>query len=61
MEIGGVTAVGLPADMPLWVDVAVMERDWVILGGGDRSSKLKVDPAALFSALGADVVEGLAG
>jgi prolyl-tRNA editing enzyme YbaK/EbsC (Cys-tRNA(Pro) deacylase) len=60
MEIGGVTAVGLPPDMPLWVDAAVMERDWVILGGGDRSSKLKVDPQVLFPALGAEVVEGLA-
>jgi prolyl-tRNA editing enzyme YbaK/EbsC (Cys-tRNA(Pro) deacylase) len=61
MEIGGVTAVGLPPDMPLWVDAAVMQHDWVILGGGDRSSKLKVDPALVFPALGAEVVEGLAG
>src|SRR3954465_9971940 len=27
MEIGGVTVFGLPADMPVWVDARVMERE----------------------------------
>ena len=36
MAIGGVTAVGLPSQLPLWIDAAVMERERVVLGSGDR-------------------------
>jgi prolyl-tRNA editing enzyme YbaK/EbsC (Cys-tRNA(Pro) deacylase) len=60
MEIGGVTALGLPADLPLWVDGDVMRRDFVILGGGNRSSKLKVLPALLGTTPNVEIVEGLA-
>jgi prolyl-tRNA editing enzyme YbaK/EbsC (Cys-tRNA(Pro) deacylase) len=60
MEIGGVTAVGLPVSVPLWVDAAVMERERIILGGGNRSSKLVAAPAELLKVPGVEVVEGLA-
>ncbi|CAN5594082.1 YbaK/EbsC family protein [soil metagenome] len=60
MEIGGVTAVGLPAGMPLWIDSAVMGRERIILGGGNRSSKLVVAPAELLKVPGVEVVDGLA-
>ncbi|WP_420405411.1 YbaK/EbsC family protein [Nisaea sp.] len=60
MEIGGVTAIALPADLPLWVDADVMARKEIILGGGNRSSKLIVDPKLLLDQPGAEVVEGLA-
>lgn len=60
MEIGGVTALGLPDSLPLWIDGEVMRRDYVILGGGNRSSKLIVDPAILAAQPGAEVVEDLA-
>ena len=43
MEIGGVTPLALPDDLPIWVDSNVMDQEFVILGGGNRSSKLKVD------------------
>lgn len=59
MTMGGVTPFGLPADLPLWIDAAVMERDEVIVGGGSRSLKLRVAPSALV-AVGGEVVEGLA-
>ena len=59
MVMGGVTPFGLPDDLPLWIDSRVMALDWVILGGGSRSLKVKVDPAAL-TAIGGEVVEGLA-
>ncbi len=59
MQIGGVTPVGLPADLPLWVDARVMELDRVIIGGGGRDRKFHVPPAAL-TALGAEVVPDLA-
>ena len=59
MTMGGVTPFGLPADLPLWVDAAVMERDTVVVGGGSRSLKLRVAPSALVT-VGGEVVEGLA-
>lgn len=60
MEIGGVTALGLPAGMPVWIDAAVLSRERVILGGGNRSSKLLVDPRDLAALAGVEVVEALA-
>ena len=60
MEIGGVTPFGLPEDVPVLVDARVMEPDWIILGGGNRSSKLKLAPAALRSLPALRVVQGLA-
>ena len=45
--IGGVTVFGLPEGMPLVVDRNVMEREYVIVGGGSRSAKLRLDPAEL--------------
>ena len=60
MTIGGVTPLGLPADLPLWVDARVMERSEVILGGGTRHSKIRVPPAIFELTPGAEVVDGLA-
>ena len=59
MEIGGVTPFGLPADMRVLVDARVMEPEWIILGGGNRSSKLKIAPAILRSLPSVRVVDGL--
>jgi prolyl-tRNA editing enzyme YbaK/EbsC (Cys-tRNA(Pro) deacylase) len=59
MAIGGVTPFGLPDDVPLWVDGRVMLRDRIILGGGSRDRKLLAPPTIL-TALGAEIVEGLA-
>ena len=60
MEIGGVTPFGVPADLPVLVDARVMDPDWIVLGGGNRSSKLKVAPDALRRLPSVRVVEGLA-
>ena len=59
MAIGGVTPLGLPSDLPLWVDSRVMERSMIILGGGSRDRKVLAPPEIL-TALGAVVVEDLA-
>lgn len=59
MQVGGVTPFALPDDLPLYVDAAIMDLPWIILGGGSRSIKVKIAPAAL-TALGGEVVEGLA-
>lgn len=60
MEIGGVTALGLPPGVPLWVDAAVMTRERIILGGGNRSSKLVVAPDQLLEVPGVEIVPDLA-
>ncbi len=61
MEIGGVTPFGLPADLPVWVDAAVMERERIVLGGGSRSWKVIAGPSLLLGLPNVTVVEGLAG
>jgi len=60
MEIGGVTPFGLPPELPVWVDAAVMERPRVVLGGGSRSWKVIARPEILLALPNAEVVEGLA-
>ncbi len=60
MLVGGVTPFGLPAGLPVFVDEAVMARPSVILGGGGRSTKLKLAPAELLRLPDARVVPGLA-
>lgn len=60
MAIGGVTAIGLPPGLPLWIDVAVMARPRVILGGGSRSCKVLIAPELLMALPGVELVEGLA-
>jgi prolyl-tRNA editing enzyme YbaK/EbsC (Cys-tRNA(Pro) deacylase) len=60
MQIGGVTPYGLPNELPLWIDAAVMACERVIVGGGSRDRKLLVPPASLAALPGADVVDQLA-
>ncbi|MDQ4035707.1 MAG: hypothetical protein M3153_07230 [Chloroflexota bacterium] len=60
MEIGGVTPFGLPDGLPILVDARVMEPDWIVLGGGNRSSKLRLDPAVLRRLPNVRVIEALA-
>ncbi|MFP3882883.1 MAG: YbaK/EbsC family protein [Actinomycetota bacterium] len=59
-EIGGVTIFGLPEGLPVWIDSRVMDCDWVIVGAGSRSAKIKLDPSQLQGLDGYEVVEGLA-
>lgn len=59
-EIGGVTIFGLPEGLPVWIDSRVMVCDWVIVGAGSRSAKIKLDPSQLAGLDGYEVVEGLA-
>ena len=60
MEIGGVTPFGLPTGLPVLVDAAVMSRDEIILGGGNRTSKLRLPPAELLRLPDVRVIDGLA-
>ena len=60
MMIGGVTVFALPPDLPIYVDDKLMAREWVILGSGSRSSKIKITPEIFFRIPNATIVPGLA-
>ena len=60
MTLGGVTPLALPADLPLWVDRRIMDLDYVILGGGNRASKIKLDPAIFKQTPSTETVPDLA-
>ena len=60
MELGGVTPIGLPATLPLWIDSRVLQCQKIILGGGNRTSKLLLPPMGLLKLPNAEVVDGLA-
>jgi prolyl-tRNA editing enzyme YbaK/EbsC (Cys-tRNA(Pro) deacylase) len=60
MELGGVTPFCLPGDLPLWVDSRVMERKVVILGGGNRASKIVVAPEVFTRTPNTEIVPDLA-
>lgn len=59
MLIGGVTPFDLPPEVPLYVDGPIMDLDYVILGAGSRSAKVRVSPAVFERLPGARVVPGL--
>jgi prolyl-tRNA editing enzyme YbaK/EbsC (Cys-tRNA(Pro) deacylase) len=60
MESGGVTPFCLPDGLPVWVDSRIMERPHIILGGGDRVSKIIVQPGILETLPSFEVIKGLA-
>ncbi len=59
MQVGGVTPFALPAGLPLYVDERIMRLDWIILGSGGRTAKIKIAPE-VFTKLGATIVADLA-
>jgi prolyl-tRNA editing enzyme YbaK/EbsC (Cys-tRNA(Pro) deacylase) len=61
MMIGGVTVFALPPDLPIYVDGQLMSLDWIIVGGGSRSTKIKTSPDVFRRVPNATIVEALAG
>ena len=59
MMIGGVTPFGLPDDLPIYADAKLRGLDYVILGGGSRSTKLKMAPEGLAKLPNLEFVEDL--
>ena len=59
MEIGGVTIFGLPDDLPVWIDSAVLDHDWVVIGAGSRTAKIRLDPRQLEGLDGFEIVPEL--
>ena len=60
MMIGGVSLFGLPPDVPIFIDSRVLEAPRVVIGGGSRSWKVRLDPKDLRRIPGAQVIENLA-
>jgi len=59
MEIGGVTIFGLPDDLPVWIDADVLDRDWVVIGAGSRTAKIRLDPRQFEGLDGFEIVSEL--
>ncbi len=60
MEIGGVTPICLPEDLLLWIDQRVMDAQYVILGGGNRSSKIRISPRIFEHVPSCTIIDALA-
>ena len=60
MELGGVTPFAMPENVPVWIDSRVMRCATIVLGGGNRASKIIVSPTVLLKVPNAEVVENLA-
>lgn len=60
MVLGGVTPFAMRGSIPIYVDARVLGRPTVIIGGGSRSTKIRVDPEVFRRLPGCRVVEGLA-
>ncbi len=54
------TVFGIPHSIPIWVDSRVFDHEWVIVGAGSRSAKIKLDPAQLRDLDRVESVEELA-
>jgi len=59
MQIGGVTPFGLP-EIPIYLDPRLMACDELVLGGGNRSTKILLAPEELKKLPNVEIVEGLA-
>lgn len=59
MKIGGVTIFGIE-NMPIFVDSMVMDNKQIVMGGGNRSTKVLLDPKELAKLPNLQVVENLA-
>ena len=60
MVLGGVTPLGLPPTLPVWIDSRIMDCARVIVGGGSRDRKVYLDPRGLEALPSAEVIENLA-
>ncbi|MDE0308545.1 MAG: hypothetical protein OXI60_01760 [Acidiferrobacterales bacterium] len=60
MTLGGVTAVGLPDSLPLWVDSAVMDRKQIVLGGSSRDCKIIISPSVFNHTGNTEIITALA-
>lgn len=60
MQLGGVTPIGMPDNVPVWIDSRVLACEQIILGGGNRTSKIIMPPDQLLKIPRSEVVNDLA-
>ncbi|HEY6930892.1 MAG TPA: YbaK/EbsC family protein [Thermoanaerobaculia bacterium] len=60
MMIGGVTPFAIPSDVPIYIDSRIVSLDQIVVGGGSRSSKLRIAPEIFARMPGVQVIERLA-
>lgn len=59
MEIGGVTVFGV-TNLPIYIDSKVFENTEIVMGGGNRSSKVLLHPKELEKLPNVQIIENLA-
>jgi len=59
MQLGGVVAIGIH-HLPIYVDSAVLQQNKVVMGGGNRSSKIAINPQELLKLPNVTIIEDLA-
>ncbi len=59
MMIGGVTILALPDDLAIYADQRLLDMDYIILGAGSRSAKVKMPPQELSKLPGLEFIDGL--
>ena len=60
MEYGSITPIGLPGTYKILIDNRLMQKEWIIVGGGKQISKLLVSTDVFRKLPNVEVVEGLA-
>lgn len=60
MMIGGVTLFGLPKNLNIYADKQLLDLDYIILGGGGRTTKIKISPNVLKEIKQVQIIENLA-
>ena len=60
MLVGGVTVVGLPEDLPIYIDSNVMRETRIIIGGGSRSGKIILPTSELTKIPNVKIIDKLA-
>ena len=60
MEYGGITPIGLPADLPILLSPEVAAAPELVVGSGIRGSKILVPGAVLAKLPGAEIIDDLA-
>jgi prolyl-tRNA editing enzyme YbaK/EbsC (Cys-tRNA(Pro) deacylase) len=59
MMIGGVTAIGI-TDLPIYVDSRILQQAEIVMGGGNRSTKVILPPHELTKLPNVQIVDNLA-
>ena len=59
MTSGGITLVGLPESIPIFVDKKVLQMEKIILGSGNRNSKILLDTKDLLLIPNTQLIENL--